>query len=123
MNDVKAAALAEITHGALAGVHCGIFVNLGTGLAAAIVLDGRVVDGATGAAGEIGYQIPGPVPGATLPPAYAQGHAPLEEAVSGSAIAQRVTRGLPSSAKAKDDLLPLLQDAQFFSDAAKALQG
>jgi glucokinase len=87
MNDVKAAALAEVAHGALADVHCGIYVNLGTGIAAAIVLDGEVVNGANGAAGEIGYQIPD----AGAPLAHADGHAPLEEAVSGKAIAARVS--------------------------------
>jgi glucokinase len=87
MNDVKAAALAEAAHGALAGVHCGLYLNLGTGIAAAIVLDGEVVNGANGAAGEIGYQ----VPDAGAPLAHADGHAPLEEAASGNAIAARVS--------------------------------
>ena len=90
MNDVKAAALAEAAHGALSGVHCGLYVNLGTGIAAAIVLDGEVVNGANGAAGEIGYQLPAP----GVAPAHAEGHAPLEEAVSGKAIAARVSATL-----------------------------
>ena len=54
-NDVKLAALAELTWGALAGVDCGVYVNLGTGIAATLVIDGRVVEGAHGAAGEVGY--------------------------------------------------------------------
>ena len=55
--DVKAAALAEARWGALAGVDPGVYLNLGTGLAAAIVAGGRVLAGANGAAGEIGYNL------------------------------------------------------------------
>jgi glucokinase len=54
-NDVKAAAAAEATWGALQGCNPGLYVNLGTGIAAAVVINGHVVFGATGAAGEIGY--------------------------------------------------------------------
>jgi glucokinase len=53
-NDVQAAALAEARWGNLAG-RDGLYVNLGTGLGSAIVLDGRVIRGHHGAAGEIGY--------------------------------------------------------------------
>ena len=49
--DVKAAAAAEARSGALAGSDQAIYLNLGTGLAAAIVVGGRVVEGAHGAAG------------------------------------------------------------------------
>ncbi|MCW6009050.1 ROK family protein [Micromonospora sp. CPCC 205371] len=82
MNDVKAGALAESVTGALVGTRSGIYLNLGTGLAAALVVDGTVVEGAHGAAGEIAYQLPG----LRHPSAYADGHAPLEEIVSGQAI-------------------------------------
>jgi glucokinase len=85
--DVKAAALAEARCGALAGVSCGLYLNLGTGLAAAAVIDGKVLRGANGAAGEIGYQLRG-VPG-EMP--FASGGAPLEQFVSGRAIADRVS--------------------------------
>jgi glucokinase len=83
--DVKAAALAEARGGVLAGIECGIYLNLGTGLAAAAVIDGKVLRGAHGAAGEIGYQlrgVPGEVP-------FAAGGAPLEDFVSGRALAER----------------------------------
>lgn len=53
--DVKAAAAAEVRFGALAGADPALYVNLGTGLAVALVVDGTVVLGANGAAGEIGY--------------------------------------------------------------------
>lgn len=83
--DVKAAALAEARRGALAGSACGVFLNLGTGLSAAIVVHGTVLRGAHHAAGEIGYQLLGE-PGE---PGAAEGRAPLEEFVSGRAIAER----------------------------------
>ncbi|WP_431933079.1 ROK family protein [Nonomuraea jabiensis] len=83
-NDVNAAAAAELRWGALRGVSTGVYLNLGTGLAAALVVDGRVVPGAHGAAGEIGYlQV---TPGE---PAFADGRVPLEERVSGGALAAR----------------------------------
>jgi glucokinase len=55
--DVKAAATAEFRWGALAGFNPAIYINLGTGLGAAIVADGRVMTGAHGASGEIGYNL------------------------------------------------------------------
>src|SRR5438045_1639138 len=66
----------------------GLFVSLGTGIAAGIVIDGRVLEGAHGAAGEIGYSLRRPTDDAT----FAQGHAPLEEFVGGRAIGERAGR-------------------------------
>ena len=57
VTDVKAAATVEARDGALAGHDPGLYLNLGTGLAAAIVSGGRVLAGANGAAGEIGYNL------------------------------------------------------------------
>ncbi|HTW19207.1 MAG TPA: ROK family protein [Mycobacteriales bacterium] len=57
MTDVKAAALAEARWGSLQGCDPGIYLNLGTGLAAAIVVGGTVVRGRHGAAGEIAYNL------------------------------------------------------------------
>ena len=55
--DAKAAATAEVRWGALNGCDPGVYLNLGTGLAAAIVIGGQVVSGGNGAAGEIGYNL------------------------------------------------------------------
>jgi glucokinase len=55
--DAKAAARAESRWGALAGHDPAVYLNLGTGLAAAIVSGGRVIAGHHGAAGEIGYSL------------------------------------------------------------------
>ena len=43
--------------GALAGYDPALYLNLGTGLAAAIVTGGQVLSGGNGAAGEIGYSL------------------------------------------------------------------
>lgn len=95
--DVKAAALAEARCGALMGVECGLYLNLGTGLAAAAVIDGKVLRGAHGAAGEIGYQLRGVAD--EVP--FADGGTPLEQFVSGSALSSRVGAllGRPVSAR------------------------
>lgn len=84
-NDVKAAALAELTWGELRGVRTGVYLNLGTGLAAALVVHGEVLDGAHGAAGEIGYWARS---GADCRGAAA-GHAPLEEYAGGAGVLAR----------------------------------
>ncbi|MDQ6657794.1 MAG: ROK family protein [Actinomycetota bacterium] len=55
--DVKAAAAAEARWGALVDCDPGIYLNLGTGLAVAIVSNGSVLLGRNGAAGEIGYNL------------------------------------------------------------------
>jgi len=55
--DVKAAAAAELRWGTLAGCDPGLYLNLGTGLAVAIVAGGTVITGAHGASGEIGYNL------------------------------------------------------------------
>jgi glucokinase len=55
--DAKAAAQAEARWGALADADPAVYLNLGTGLAAAIVIGGQVLAGRDGAAGEIGYNL------------------------------------------------------------------
>ncbi|BCY09609.1 ROK family protein [Actinoplanes sp. L3-i22] len=83
-NDVNAAASAELRWGALRGVDTGLYVNLGTGLAAALVAGGRVLPGAHGAAGEIAYLRDRDTDGYA-----ADGAAPMEDVVSGAALARR----------------------------------
>jgi glucokinase len=83
--DVKAATLAEARWGALRDADPGVFLNLGTGLAAGIVTGGRVLHGANGAAGEIGYALRGTGDDRGA----ATGHAPLEEHAGGRAIGER----------------------------------
>jgi glucokinase len=96
--DVKAAAYAEAQTGALAGCDPGIYVNLGTGLAVAIVAGGTVLNGAHGAAGEIGYNLR-----AVADVGRDSGtRAPLEEVVSGQALHRAVARVLPDARDAAD---------------------
>jgi glucokinase len=83
-NDVKAATLAEATWGHLAGVDPGMHWNLGTGLAVGLVIDGRVLSGAHGAAGELGYALRSPEDRC----APHQGVAPLEQRVGGRALGE-----------------------------------
>ncbi|HUO34369.1 MAG TPA: ROK family protein [Candidatus Acidoferrum sp.] len=54
-NDANAAALAEATWGAGKGYRNIFYVTLGTGVGTGIVLDGKVLAGATGGAGEGGH--------------------------------------------------------------------
>lgn len=54
-HDAKACALAEWQFGAGRGVDNLMFLTLGTGLGAGIIIDGRLVRGAGEAAGEIGH--------------------------------------------------------------------
>jgi glucokinase len=54
-NDANVAALGEVTYGAAMGVRDALMVTLGTGIGGGIVLDGRVLRGANGFAGEIGH--------------------------------------------------------------------
>jgi glucokinase len=86
-NDVKAAAMAEVLWGALKGADPAVYLSLGTGIAAAIVIGGRVVTGAHGASGEIGYNLR-----SVLDTSGAvHGRAPLEEAISGRFIGERAS--------------------------------
>ena len=63
-NDVNLAAVAEADTGAARGVRDFVLVWIGRGVGMASVIDGRLHQGRTGAAGEIGYL---PVPGAEVP--------------------------------------------------------
>jgi glucokinase len=87
-NDVNAAGAAEARWGALADADPALFLSLGTGVAAAILVGGRVVAGAHGAAGEIGYGLRGVHDDA----AFADGRAPLEEVAGGRFIGLRASR-------------------------------
>jgi glucokinase len=54
-NDVKARTLAEFLFGAGRGVPDQVFLWIGEGIGAGIVIDGRLHHGVTGSAGEVGY--------------------------------------------------------------------
>lgn len=83
--DAKAAAQAEVSWGSLAGCDPAIYVNLGTGLSAAIVAGGGVLAGGRGAAGEIGYSLRDRADVGRA----ASLRVPLEDMVSGQALQRR----------------------------------
>jgi glucokinase len=95
-NDAAAAALAEFTFGAGRGCQHMIYVTASTGIGGGYVLNGRLYQGAVGAAGEIGHMtlLPnGPLCGCG-------NRGCLEALASGTAIArdarERVSRGVPT---------------------------
>ena len=54
-NDANVAALGEIWMGAAKGCRSAVMVTLGTGVGGGVIVDGKVVEGAHGAGGEIGH--------------------------------------------------------------------
>ena len=54
-NDANAAAMGEMTYGVARGMKNFIMITLGTGVGSGIVIDGKVVDGSDGFAGELGH--------------------------------------------------------------------
>lgn len=56
-NDANAAAIGEMTYGVARGMKNFIMITLGTGVGSGIVVDGKVVYGSDGMAGELGHVI------------------------------------------------------------------
>ena len=56
-NDANAAAIGEMTYGAAKGMKHFIMITLGTGVGSGIVIDGKLVYGHDGFAGELGHVI------------------------------------------------------------------
>lgn len=86
-NDVRAGALAELRKGALRGADPGVYLSLGTGIAAVLTVAHQVVAGAHSASGEVAYL----VPTRALSPLAAGVEAPLEQLVGGKALGERAT--------------------------------
>jgi glucokinase len=82
-NDVNTAAIAESQIGAGQGVRDFVFIALGTGIGAGIVLNGRLFHGMNWSAGEIGYLL---VPGASVKPVETGEPGALENIVGGEGI-------------------------------------
>ncbi len=96
MNDANANALAEWRFGAGRGSRSMVFLTAGTGMGAGIVLDGRLVEGACGNAGEVGHLRLAP----RGPVGYRKAGS-FEGFCSGGGIAQLV-RFLPASVRPRD---------------------
>ena len=115
-NDVKAAAMAEALWGALKGADPAVFLSLGTGIASALIIGGRVVTGAHGASGEIGYNLRSVLDTSGA----AHGRAPLEEAVGGRFIGERASLLLGEPLSAADVFARTDIRARFLVDEALA---
>jgi glucokinase len=87
-NDAKALALGEGWIGAARGVSDFMAMVVSTGVGGGIVLDGRLLDGASGNAGHVGHVVV--VPGGASLPDHAPGT--LEAEASGTAIAVHTGR-------------------------------
>lgn len=85
-NDVKAAALGELRYGESKGLRDIVYLNIGTGVAAAIILNGKIFRGQNDMAGEIGHAVVD-IHG---PKCKCGGQGCLEAIVSGPAIIKRV---------------------------------
>jgi glucokinase len=98
-NDANAAMLVEHRHGAARGARTAALLTLGTGIGGALVVDDRLVHGASGAAGEWGHMVidvDGPRCTGACP-----NYGCLETLTSGSALgreALRVAQATPESA-------------------------
>jgi glucokinase len=113
-NDVHVAAQAEMAWGSLQGVSDALYVNLGSGISAGIISGGRLLTGAHGAAGEIGYSLFRGQPEARM---AADGIGPFEAWFGGTGAATRLAdQGLPTSVAATVELARTDPDARRFID-------
>jgi len=97
-NDANCAALAEHESGAARGARVSIMVTIGTGVGTGIVVDGRVVRGAFGGAGEVGHV---PV-GSDGPPCGCGVEGCAEPVASGSGLLARAVEAGLDVASARD---------------------
>ncbi len=85
-NDANLAGLAEYRYGAGRGTSDMIFMTVSTGIGGGIIIDGKIVEGVTGTAGEVGHMVIDMRPDA---PRDNLGHIGcLEALASGTAIAR-----------------------------------
>src|SRR6202044_1907052 len=82
-NDVNLSALGEAWCGAARNVSNFIFLAIGTGVGAGIVVNGTLHHGANWSAGEVGYML---LPGLTSDPPLIDGAGALESAVGGQSV-------------------------------------
>lgn len=55
INDANAALLAELIVGSAKGMQNAVMITIGTGIGGAIAINGKIISGANGAAGELGH--------------------------------------------------------------------
>lgn len=86
-NDVHAATLAELRWGAGVGASDFVYLNIGTGIAAGMVVNGQLVRGAGNQAGEFGHTVTGVATDVLCPCGR---HGCLEPIASGGGLLHRV---------------------------------
>jgi predicted NBD/HSP70 family sugar kinase len=111
-NDVNLACLGEQAAGGGAGVDSFVYLNIGTGLGAGIVLHGRLHRGARGAAGEVGFLPVGPNPFDLAARAHG---GPMETRLSSQGLAETAFR----LAAENQTAVPQPFDVQALFDAAR----
>lgn len=95
-NDGNLAALGEARYGAGRGHDVVVCLAIGTGIGGGIVIDGRLLRGASGSAGGFGHLSLDPYSGA---PCYCGNRGCVEGLASGKAIADRARRRLREGAE------------------------
>jgi len=84
-NDANLAALGEFTYGSGKYVQHLIYITVSTGVGGGIIIDGQLLEGHNGAAGEVGHMVVQP----GGPKCSCGGYGHLEALSSGTAIAKR----------------------------------
>jgi glucokinase len=114
LNDANAAALGEMIHGGGRGLRHVVFVTLSTGIGSGVVLDGRLLNGKNGNAGEVGHMT---VDSSGLMPCACGKRGHWEAYCSGSKIpeyARVLAMGLPKSRIAESTLGSLIARGDAF---------
>jgi glucokinase len=99
-NDVNVMALAEARFGAAMNYRTAVCIAMGTGVGGGIVIDGKVLQGASGGAGEIGHMVIDP----NGPSCRCGARGCLEAYCSSAAIISRANQLL------KNELTPVFQE-------------
>lgn len=118
-NDANAAAMGEMTYGAARGMKNFIMITLGTGVGSGIVIDGKVVYGHDGFAGELGHTTA--VRGANARPCNCGKKGCLETYCSATGVA-RTAKEIISSTTQKTILRDLDIDTITSYDVFKAAE-
>ncbi len=116
-NDANVAALGEMWKGGGQGYSDIVMVTLGTGVGGGIIIEGKILAGSNGAAGEIGHMIMDPTETETC---GCGGHGHLEQYASATGIVRMAKKELAeNSAETSLRNIEDLQAKDIF-DAAKA---
>ena len=110
-NDANLAALGEFRFGAGRSVRHLIMITLGTGVGAGIIVDGKLLDGADGGAGEVGHMIINPGGrGGNTAFGTVEGEAQRDGIIERAA--RKIQSGRPTTLGATGGLRPLRADAR-----------